>query len=109
METALYRSVAATTSQRRERALARAHIALGELSRKGVTAGIIGSLATTRFRPHSDVDFLVVDCPPELRYAIEAALEGSMDDIGFDVVYLYEVDANARSRMLAEVKYGADL
>ena len=44
METVLDQLVTARTAERRERALARARLALAELGRRGVRAGIIGSL-----------------------------------------------------------------
>ena len=109
METVLDQLVTARTSERRERALARARLALAELGRRGVRAGIIGSLAAGRFRAHSDVDFLVLECPAALRYAIEGALERIMDDIGFDVLYLDELDAGVRARAIAQLKHAADL
>ena len=79
METVLDQLVTARTAERRERALARARLALAELGRRGVRAGIIGSL------------------------------ERIMDDIGFDVVYLDELDAGVRARAIAQLKHAADL
>ena len=55
------------------------------------------------------MDFLVLECPAALRYAIEGALERIMDDIGFDVVYLDELDAGVRARAIAQLKHAADL
>jgi len=86
----------------RERAaLTAAKAALRRLRARGVQAAVFGSLATGRFRLHSDVDFIVLECPPALRYRIEADVEACMQGIAFDVAYADEMREPWRSRALA--------
>ncbi len=75
---------------RRRVAVARAVRTLRLLRRLGVTAGVVGSLADGRFSEHSDVDFMVLQCPRPLKYAIEGRVEDVMRDIAFDVIYREE-------------------
>jgi predicted nucleotidyltransferase len=77
---------------------------LRRLSSRGVRAGVFGSLATGRFDLHSDVDFIVTECPPRLRYRIETDVEERMHGIPFDVVYADEMREPWRSRALAELR-----
>lgn len=74
---------------------------LRSLRSRGVRAGVFGSLAEGRFRLHSDVDFIVLECPPELRYRIEAEVERHMRGLPFDVAYADEMREPWRSRALA--------
>jgi len=97
------------TEERRRLAAARAAKALDWLRGQGVEAAVIGSLARGGFRDHSDVDFLVLSCPPELRYALEGGVEACMEDLPFDVVYLDELREPFRQRALAEAVRAPDL
>jgi predicted nucleotidyltransferase len=74
--------------------VARAVRALRLLRRLGVTAGVVGSLADGRFSEHSDVDFMVLQCPRPLKYAIEGRVEDVMRDIAFDVIYREEASGS---------------
>jgi predicted nucleotidyltransferase len=90
-----------TRRRARERAAhASALVVLRYLRARGVRAGVFGSLASGRFRLHSDVDFLVLECPPALRYRIEADIEDQMRGIPFDVAYADEMREPWRSRAL---------
>ncbi|MGE0256122.1 MAG: nucleotidyltransferase domain-containing protein [Alphaproteobacteria bacterium] len=102
VEALALRVLADRTGERRRLAIARARDACAALARKGVTARVIGSLATGRFGPHSDVDFLVTECPRLLKYAIEGTVEDCLGGMPFDVVYLDEVPAARRDRLLRE-------
>jgi predicted nucleotidyltransferase len=86
---------------RRDRAIARARTVIEELARLGVTTQIIGSLAAGQFGLHSDVDFLIIDTPDFLRYAIEWRVEDIMGDIPFDVIYLDEVPDWKRGKFIS--------
>lgn len=97
------------TEERRTTAILRARSALDWLSQQGVEAAVIGSLARGGFKDHSDVDFLVLSCPPHLRYALETGVEAVMEDLPFDLVYLDEVKAPHRTRMLEEAVLAPDL
>ena len=89
----------------RERAASAAAIdVLRRLSSRGVRAGVFGSLAAGRFGLHSDVDFMVLECPPALRYRIETDVEECMQGIPFDVAYADEMREPWRSRALAELR-----
>ena len=99
-------------TRRRERertALAAAAEALRRLRKRGVRAGVFGSLASVRFGLHSDVDFLILECPATLRYRIETDVEACMRGIAFDVAYADEMREPWRSRALAEMHYESAL
>lgn len=70
----------------------------------GVAARIEGSLARGDFRLHSDVDFLILACPPELKYRLEAEVEDLMEGLPFDCIYLDEVRPDRRARLLEEAQ-----
>lgn len=72
---------------RREAATERAKKVIQFLASKAVRARVIGSLVTNRFTLHSDVDFLIEECPRHLKYSIEADVESIMLEIPFDVLY----------------------
>jgi len=94
-------------SQRRAReraALAAAAAVLRRLRTRGVRAAVFGSLATGRFGLHSDVDFIVLECPPALRYGIESDVEACMQGIPFDVAYADEMREPWRSRALSALR-----
>ena len=74
---------------------------LQRLRSRGVRAGVIGSLAAGRFGLHSDVDFIVLECPAQLRYRIETEVEAHMQGIPFDVAYADEMREPWRARALA--------
>ena len=89
----------------RERiALAAAAAVLRRLRSRGVRVSVFGSLATGRFGLHSDVDFIVFDCPAALRYRIETDVEACMQGIRFDVAYADEMREPWRSRALATMR-----
>lgn len=94
-----------TRRRARERAAhAAAAEALRRLRRRGVRAGVFGSLVTGRFGLHSDVDFVVLECPAALRYRIETDVEACMQGIPFDVAYADEMREPWRSRALAALR-----
>jgi len=83
--------------------------ALGELRAKGVEARLVGSLARGDFLLHSDIDILILRCPPGLRYALEGLVEEAVQGRAFDVLYLDEVRPERRARLLAEAVDASDL
>src|SRR6478609_6842983 len=85
---------------RRELAIARTADVCAQLESIGVTARVIGSLASGRFGPKSDIDLLIVDCPHHLKYAIEGTIEEGLRGLPFDVVYLDEVPEHKLDRFL---------
>lgn len=94
----------------RERAARAAAVeVLHRLRARGVRAGVFGSLARGRFDLHSDVDFLVLDCPLELRYRIETEVEDAMRGIAFDVAYADEMREPWRTRALTGLVDESDL
>jgi hypothetical protein len=78
---------------RKRLAISCAQDACAALLKMGVTARVIGSLATGRFGLHSDVDFLIIDCPHDLKYSIEGTVEDCLAGLSFDVIYLDEIPA----------------
>lgn len=91
-------------SARERTARAAALDALRRLRARRVRAGVFGSLVAGRFGLHSDVDFIVLECPPTLRYRIESDIEECMQGIPFDVAYADEMREPWRSRALAEAR-----
>jgi predicted nucleotidyltransferase len=77
----------------------RAEKVMDMMAKLGVEAKLVGSLATGRFAPGSDVDFLILTCPQKLKYTLEAKVENLMGDIGFDVVYADETPAHVLRKM----------
>lgn len=82
-----------TVEERRLRAVAGAIAATQSLALLGVKVLVTGSLARGGFGTHSDVDFLVTECPRHLKYATEGVVEDELGGMRFDVVYLDEVQA----------------
>jgi predicted nucleotidyltransferase len=85
---------------RRELAIARTADVCTELGRLGVTARVIGSLASGRFGPTSDIDLLITQCPRHLKYAIEGTIEEALRGLPFDVVYLDDIPEHKLDRFL---------
>ena len=102
--TLLDRLMARQTAERARTAAARARRVLDQLRQRGVEAKLVGSLARGSFMAHSDVDFLIVSCPHELKYALEAGIEDVMLELPFDCIYLDEVRPPYRDRLLAEAR-----
>ena len=75
----------------RAAAVAGAKKAITELERRHVKALVTGSLADDSFSLHSDVDFLILECPRRMKYALEGIIEDALGKIPFDVIYLDEV------------------
>jgi len=96
-------------SERARLAVPRAQEATAALAKLGVRARIIGSLGTGRFRPGSDIDFLIIECPRRLKYAIEGIVEDCLGGLPFDVVYLDEVPAHKLARFSKEAVDAWDL
>lgn len=73
------------------------------MKERGVEVRLVGSLARGRdFDAESDIDFLVLDCPEDLRYRIEADVEDMLEGIPFDVTYLDEVKSDHFRKRLLE-------
>jgi predicted nucleotidyltransferase len=81
--------------------------ALHALTKLGVEARLVGSLARGDFMLHSDVDILVVRCPEKLRYRIEGLVEDRLERLPFDVLYLDEVSPRWRAALAAEAALGS--
>lgn len=75
----------------RTAAIAGARRAVAALEQRGVKALVTGSLADNSFDFHSDVDFLILQCPREMKYVLEGIVEDALGSIPFDVIYLEEV------------------
>jgi predicted nucleotidyltransferase len=101
--------LAADTRAREARARVLAARALRRLAERGVEARVIGSLAQGDFLLHSDVDFLVLRCPDELRYGIEGLVEETLEGLPFDVVYLDEVAPERRAAIQSRSLDASDL
>jgi predicted nucleotidyltransferase len=84
----------------RAKAIDGARRAAAALALRGVRVVVTGSLARGGFDRGSDVDFVVLECPDRLRYAIEGIVEDALDGIPFDVVYQDEIPPGKLSRFL---------
>jgi predicted nucleotidyltransferase len=71
----------------------------------GVTIQVTGSLASGRFGPESDIDFLILDCPRHLKYAIEGTIEERLQGLPFDVIYLDDIPKHKLDRFTKEAVY----
>jgi len=90
-------------ADRRSRFLEAARRVAFSLKERGVEVRLVGSLARgTDFDASSDIDFLVLECPEELRYRIEADVEDMLEGIPFDVTYLDEVKSDHFRKRLLE-------
>ena len=49
-------------------------------------------------------DSLILTCPPELKYRLEAEVEDLMEGLPFDCIYLDEVRPDRRARLLEEAQ-----
>jgi len=70
----------------RAAAIAAAKRAVSQLEQKAIKVLVTGSLADNTFDLHSDIDFLVVECPREVKYALEGIVEDALGSIPFDVI-----------------------
>ena len=95
--------------EHRRVAIERAKEVSRALRRKGVDVKVIGSLAKGGFSIGSDVDFLVVRCPIEQKYRIEAEVEDTLSELTFDVLYLDELSPYWQERTLKEATYAESL
>lgn len=87
---------------RRRMALAKARLTLDRLAAEGFEARLIGSLARGTFKAHSDVAFLIQNCPADRKYTIEGLVEELMAPLPFSVIDLDEVDPARRAVLLRE-------
>jgi predicted nucleotidyltransferase len=94
--------IAPDLKQHRGRAVAAARTAVDALANLGVSALVVGSLARGNFGVHSDIDFLIIGCPKEKKYAIEGVVEDAMEGMKFDVVYLDELPDWKRPQFLRD-------
>ncbi len=99
----------ARAASRRRTAVERARAALDWLAAEGVEAAVVGSLARGTFREHSDVDVLILACPPHRKYTLETGVERHMGDLPFDVLYLDELPPPLRDRAEREAVRASDL
>lgn len=79
----------------------RAAKVLERLATKGVKACVIGDLAIEgkwHFGPGSDIEFVVESYPENLKYGIDADVEGILLDIPFKVMYLDETSPEMLAR-----------
>lgn len=70
---------------------------------KGIVVELFGSITTDKFKKHSDVDFLITECPDRWRYAIEGYVDQIMLDIPFDVAYFDELSDDFKQKLKAKV------
>ncbi len=84
----------------RTKAIEGACRAASELEKRGVKVVITGSLARGSFDRSSDVDFVVLECPRHLKYAIEGIVEDELGSIPFDVVYREEIPPSKLRRFM---------
>jgi predicted nucleotidyltransferase len=98
-----------TAPARRRKAIEGARAVLRMFEEKGISAVVIGSLATGEFGPDSDIDFLLTECPRKFKYAIESRVEDILDGFPFDVIYLDEIPAHRVSKFISEAVDASNL
>ena len=81
---------------RRKRAEGLARSTLARLHALGVEARLVGSLASGRFRPDSDVDYLIENAGRLSAARIVAEIERSMKGFPFDAIFPDRVAPNVR-------------
>lgn len=93
----------------RKEALRRALTTLQNLRESGVEAGIVGSLARSTFKAHSDVDFFILNHPCSTIDEVLTIIEHAMGDFPFDVIFRETVNTTDLSELLEELIYASDL
>lgn len=101
--------MAVVSSERRDRAVELAKRTATALRELGVEVKIIGSLAKGSFGEHSDIDFVVMFCPEELKYRIEGLVEDCLMGFKFDVVYFDEIPPHRLERFMEGAIDASDL
>ncbi len=100
---------ALTLEDYRAKAVEGARKVAAELERRGVRVVVTGSLARGGFERGSDVDFVVLECPDRLRYAIESVVEDGLDGIPFDVIYQDEIPVRKLHRFMEGAVHASEL
>lgn len=90
------RLLARRAMTRRKRAEGLARSTLARLHALGVEARLVGSLASGRFRPDSDVDYLIENAGRLSAARIVAEIERSMKGFPFDAIFPDRVAPNVR-------------
>ena len=103
----LVRLLRARGEARKQIASRLAAATLRKLRKEGISARLIGSLVTGRFRPDSDVDFLIEDRGGLSESRITGTIERSMGGFPFDVVFADRADPELLKFMRDEVRGGA--
>lgn len=98
-------------AQRRALALARAEEACRYLCSLGAKeVFLFGSVLTTGFRDHSDIDLAVAGLPAEHVYRVESSIEVILGGMPFDLVYLESAPTHLAQRIRCEGRrYACDL
>jgi predicted nucleotidyltransferase len=87
----------------RAKAIEGAEKVAAELERRAVRVVVNGSPERGVFEKGSDVDFVGVECPDRLSYAIENSVQVGLDGIPFDFIHQDEI----RARRLRRFREGA--
>ena len=105
--TRLGRLLRARGEERKRTALRLATATLRKLSKAGVSASVVGSLAKGKFRAGSDVDYLIEDRGGLAESRIAGLIEASMEGFPFDVVFAERADPELLKFMRDEARGGA--
>lgn len=92
---------------RRKQAEALARSTLARLRALGVEARLVGSLAAGRFRPDSDVDYLIEKAGRLSRAKIVAEIERSMKGFPFDAIFPDRLAPQVRRFIVLEGRHGS--
>jgi predicted nucleotidyltransferase len=93
----------------RTKAVEAARRAAAELASREVKVVVTGCLARGAFGRGSDVDFVVLECPRHLKYAIEGIVEDELRGIPFNVVYKEEIPPAKLRRFMDGAVHAPDL
>lgn len=105
----LARLLRARAEERRQTALHLAAATLRKLSKAGVSARIVGSLASDKFRVDSDVDYLIEERGGLAESRITGLIEASMGGFPFDVIFAERTDPKLLKFIRDEVRSGASV
>ena len=90
-------------------AIAAAKRATADLEQREVEVLVTGSLTDNSFDLHSDIDFLIIRCPRNMKYALEGFVEDALGSIPFDVIYLDEIEPRKTRSFVEKARHSDEL
>lgn len=82
---------------------------LNDLRALGIQAKLVGSLARGDFLGRSDIDILVLSCPPDWRPRLERMAGEMAGRWPLDIIFLDKVRPRWRAYLLSEARDASDI